>query len=92
MKPEEIAALSKGCTDQGTFDSQAANGFHVGGDKYMKVASDFSAKIIRGKKGDQAVACAFSKRAIVVARGKGSPQEVSLAVEKMANDLASKGF
>lgn len=92
LKPEEIAAIAKGSTDQATFDQQAATGIYVGGEKYMKVASDFSGKVLRGKKGDQAVSSAFSKRAIVVARGKGSPQEVSAAVEKMANDLASKGF
>jgi len=57
----------------------------------MKINSEFG-KVIRGKKGDQAAAAAFSKRAIVIARGKASPQEVSLAVEKMAADLASKNF
>jgi len=91
LKPEEIAAISKGITDQATFDAQAAGGFQVGGEKYMKINSEFG-KVIRGKKGEQAAAAAFSKRAIVVARGKASPQEVSLAVEKMAADLASKGF
>ena len=91
LKPEEIANLSKGITDQGTFDTQAAAGFQVGGEKYMKINSELG-KVVRGKKGDQAVAAALSKRAIVVARGKASPQEISLAVEKMAADLAGKGF
>jgi len=91
VKPEEIAAISKGLTDQGTYDAQAASGFTVGGEKYMRINSEFG-KVIRGKKGDQAVAVALSKRAIVIARGKASPPEVSLAVEKMAGDLAGKGF
>lgn len=63
----------------------------VGGEKYMKINSEFG-KVIRGKKGDQAAAAALSKKTIVVARGKASPQEVSLAVEKMAADLSNKGF
>jgi len=91
LKPEEVVAIFKGISDQATFDQQAAAGFQVGGDKYMKINSE-QGKVIRGKKGDQAVAAAFSKRAIVIARGKGSPQEISLAVEKMAADLAGKGF
>jgi len=91
LKPEEIAAISKGITDQATFDSQAAGGFWVGGEKYMKINSELG-RVIRGKKGDQAAAACLSKRAIVVARGKASPQEVSVAVEKMAADLAGKGF
>jgi len=91
IKPEEIAAISKGISDQATFDTQSSGGFSVGGEKYMKINSEFG-KVIRGKKGDQAAAAAFSKRAIVIARGKASPQEVSLAVEKMAADLASKNF
>jgi len=91
IQPAEIAAISKGLTDQATYDQQAGSGFLVGGEKYMKINSEFG-KVIRGKKGDLAVAAVFSKRAIVIARGKGSPPEVSLAVEKMAADLASKGF
>ena len=91
LKPEEITAIYKGISDQATFDAQAASGFQVGGEKYMKINSEVG-KVIRGKKGDQAVAAAFSKRAIVVARGKASPQEISAAVEKMAADLAGKGF
>ena len=91
LKPEEIANLSKGITDQATFDAQAAAGFQVGGEKYMKINSEVG-RVVRGKKGDQAVAAVLSKRAIVVARGKASPQEISAAVEKMAADLAGKGF
>ena len=91
LKPEEIVAIYKGISDQATFDAQAASGFMVSGEKYMKINSELG-KVIRGKKGDQAVAAAFSKRAIVVARGKASPQEISAAVEKMAADLAGKGF
>jgi len=91
LKPEEVVAIHKGISDQATFDAQAVSGFYVGGEKYMKLISE-QGKVIRGKKGDQAVAAAFSKRAIVIARGKASPQEISAAVEKMAADLAGKGF
>jgi len=87
----EIAALSSALTTQSSFDNLSGTGFKVGGVKFMKIDSELN-KVIRGKQGENAAAAALSKKAIVVATGKGSPQEISAAVEKMANDLASKGF
>ncbi len=91
IKAEEAAGLANALSDQKAFDSLPANGFHVGGVKFMAIHSE-AGKVIRGKKGEQAAAAALSKKAIVFAVGKGSPQDVSSAVEKMAADLASKGF
>lgn len=87
----EIAALSKGLTVEAEFNNMSGTGFKVGGVKFMKINSELN-KVIRGKQGENAAAAALSKKAIVVATGKGSPQEISAAVEKMANDLAGKGF
>jgi hypothetical protein len=91
IQAPEIAALSSGLTNQLAFDSMSGGGFKVGGVKYMKINSELN-KVIRGKQGENAAAAALSKKAIVVATGKGSPQEISNAVEKMAADLAGKGF
>jgi len=87
----EISALSRGLTNETEFNNMSGTGFKVGGVKYMKINSELN-KVIRGKQGENAAAAALSKKAIVVATGKGSPQEISSAVEKMANDLAGKGF
>lgn len=57
----------------------------------MKLNSELGS-VIRGKQGENAASAAFSKKAIIIGTGKGSPQEISNAVEKMAADLASKGF
>jgi len=91
IQPAEITALSGALTNQGAFDGMSGTGFKIGGVKFMKLNSELN-KVIRGKQGENAAAAAMSKKAIVVAIGKGSPQEISNAVEKMANDLASKGF
>jgi len=91
LQPKEIDKLKEGIVDQATFDAQSSSGFILGGEKYMKINSE-QGRVIRGKKGDQAAAACLSKKTIVVARGKASPQEVSNAVEKMAADLSSKGF
>jgi len=89
--PEEIKCLANGLKDQSTFDGLSGTGFKIGGIKFMKLNSELN-KIIRGKQGENAAGAALSKKAIVVAVGKGSPQEISSAVEKMAADLAGKGF
>jgi hypothetical protein len=91
IQAPEIATLSSSLTNQTAFDNLSGTGFKVGGVKFMKINSELN-KVIRGKQGENAAAAALSKKAIVVATGKGSPQEISAAVEKMANDLASKGF
>jgi hypothetical protein len=91
IKSEEIAALSKALTDEKSFNEMSSTGFTIGGVKFMKINSEAN-KIIRGKKGEMAAAAALSEKAIIVATGKGSPQDVSTAVEKMAADLSSKGF
>jgi hypothetical protein len=57
----------------------------------MKLNSELGS-VIRGKQGSTAAAIAFSKKALIIGTGNGSPQEISNAVEKMAADLASKGF
>lgn len=67
------------------------SGFYINGVKFMKLNSELGA-VIRGKQGENAASAAFSKQAIIIGTGKGSPQEISNAVEKMAADLASKGF
>jgi hypothetical protein len=67
------------------------SGFYINGVKYMKLNSELGS-VIRGKQGENAAAAAFSKKAVIIGTGKGSPQEISNAVEKMAADLASKGF
>jgi hypothetical protein len=67
------------------------SGFYINGVKFMKLNSELGA-VIRGKQGENAASAAFSKKAIIIGTGKGSPQEISNAVEKMAADLASKGF
>lgn len=67
------------------------SGFYVNGVKFMKLNSEVGA-VIRGKQGENAAAAAFSKKAVIIGTGKGSPQEISNAVEKMAADLAAKGF
>lgn len=91
IKSEEIAALSKALTDEKSFNEMSSTGFTIGGVKFMKINSEAN-KIIRGKKGEMAAAAALSKKAIIIATGKGSPQDVSTAAEKMAADLSSKGF
>jgi len=87
----EVLALSQGLTMQPKFDEMSGTGFKVGGTKYMMLHSE-QGKIIRGKAGEFATAAALSKKAIIIATGKGTPQEVSACVEKMAADLSSKGF
>jgi len=69
----------------------SATGFYINGVKFMKLNSELGV-VIRGKQGENAAAAAFSKKALIIATGKGSPQEISNAVEKMAADLSSKGF
>jgi len=91
IKAEEVQTLATALSDQKAFDNLPANGFQIGGTKFMAIHSE-AGKVIRGKKGEAAAAVALSKKAIVFAVGKGSPQDVSVAVEKMAADLASKGF
>lgn len=88
---DEVQALHDALNNQSKFDELSSVGFKVGGTKYFKVQSELN-KIIRGKQGENATAAAVSKRAIIIATGKASPQEVSAAVERMTNDLASKGF
>ena len=66
-------------------------GFYINGVKYMKLNSELGS-VIRGKQGENAACAAFSKQAIIIATGNGSPQVVSAAVERMAADLASKSF
>jgi len=87
----EVSALASGLVQQSAFDTMSGTGFKIAGVKYMKLNSEIN-KVIRGKQGENAASAALSKKAIVIATGKGSPQEISAAVEKMAADLASKGF
>jgi len=91
IQADEIKTLSTGLSSQSAFDNLSGTGFKIGGVKYMKLNSELN-KVIRGKQGENAASAALSKKAIVVAVGKGSPQEISNAVEKMAADLAGKGF
>lgn len=87
----EVQQLHDALLNQSKFDDMSAHGFKINNVKYMKINSE-QGKVIRGKQGENATAAALSKRAIIIATGKASPQEVSNAVEKMAADLASKGF
>jgi len=91
ISAEEIFALSGALHNAEKFNSMSGTGFKIGGVKFMKINSE-EEKIIRGKAGEYASAAAVSKKAIVVAVGKGSPQDISNKVEKMAADLASKQF
>ncbi len=91
IKADEVAALSKGLTNETAFNDLSGTGFHINGVKFMKLNSELNA-VIRGKAGENAASAAMSKKAIIIGVGKGSPQEISNAVEKMAADLASKGF
>jgi len=91
VKADEIAQLHKGLSSESHFNEMSASGFKVAGEKFMKLNSELG-KVIRGKHGENAAAAAHSKKAIIVGVGKGSPQDISSAVEKMAADLASKGF
>lgn len=91
IQPAEVAILAKGLANQATFDQLSGTGFKIANVKYMKLNSELN-KVIRGKAGENSAAIALSKKAIVIAVGKASPQEVSNAVEKMAADLAGKGF
>lgn len=45
-------------------------GFFINGVKFMKLHSELGA-VIRGKQGENAAAAAFSKKAIIIATGKG---------------------
>jgi len=87
----EVQQLFDALKKQPKFDEMSSTGFKVGGVKYMKINSEVGA-VIRGKQGENATVAALTKRAIIVATGKASPQEVSVAVERMAADLGSKGF
>jgi len=91
IKAEEILALSKGLASEQSFNDLNGTGFKINGVKFMKLTSEVG-KVIRGKQGENASAAALSKKAIIIATGKGSPQDISNSVEKMAADLASKGF
>ena len=91
IQPAEVGILHKGLTNQAVFDQLSASGFKINNQKFMKLNSELN-KVIRGKAGEMSAACAMSKKALVIAVGKASPQEVSGAVEKMAQDLATKGF
>jgi len=91
IQPAEVLAIYKGIKNQTDFDALSASGFFINGVKYMKLHSELGA-VIRGKQGENAASAAFSKKAIIIGTGKGSPQEISNAVEKMAADLAAKGF
>jgi len=91
IKQEEVDKLYKGIKNQSDFDGMSGTGFYVNGVKFMKLNSELGA-VIRGKQGENAAAAAFSKKAMIIGTGKGSPQEISANVEKMAADLASKGF
>src|SRR5665648_60537 len=44
--------------------------------QYMKLNSELGA-VIRGKQGENAASAAFSKKAVIIGTGKGSPQEIS---------------
>jgi len=89
---EEVAALHKAIKDEnGAFNQLSMTGFKINGVKYMKLNSEVGS-VIRGKQGENAASAAHSKKAIIIGVGKGSPQEISNAVERMAADLASKGF
>lgn len=83
--------MSKGLTSEAAFNELSGTGFKINGTKFMKINSELN-KVIRGKAGEQAAAAAMSKKAIIFGVGKGSPQDIATAVEKMAADLASKGF
>uniref|UniRef100_A0A1J3CV41 Profilin n=1 Tax=Noccaea caerulescens TaxID=107243 RepID=A0A1J3CV41_NOCCA len=91
IKADEVAALNLGLSDQKAFDAMAGTGFYINGVKFMKLNSELGS-VIRGKQGENAAVAAFSKKAVIIAVGKASPQEISNPVEKMAHDLSTKGF
>jgi len=91
INPDEILALDQGMSHEAKFNELSGTGFKIAGVKFMKIGSELN-KVIRGKQGENAAAAVYSKKAIVVAVGKGSPQDISNAAEKMATDLAGKGF
>ena len=91
VKAEEVTALNTALADSKAFDALSGTGFFINGVKFMKLNSELG-HVIRGKQGEQAAVAAFSKKAIIIAVGKASPQEISNPVEKMAADLSAKGF
>lgn len=102
----ELEVLVAALTSQASFDQlrlftlslspplipvcAAVNNFKINGQKFLSVGSEFG-KVIRGKSGENACAAALSGQTVIIAVGKGSPQEISGAAEKMATDLTSKG-
>jgi len=91
IKADEVQALHNALCDNTAFEGMSGTGFKVNGVKFMKLQSELG-KVIRGKQGENATVAAFSKKAVIIATGKGTPQEVGLLVEKMAADLSGKGF
>ncbi len=91
ISKEEVKTLVAALTDEAKFNELSAVGFRIDGVKFMKVGSELN-KVIRGKKGEMAAAAALSRKAVVMAVGQGTPAEISVAAEKMAADLSSKGF
>jgi hypothetical protein len=91
IQAAEIAAIASGLASEAKFNELSGTGFRINNVKFMKINSEVG-KVIRGKQGEMAAAAATSKKAVIVATGKGSPQDISVAVEKMAADLAAKGF
>jgi len=91
ISAEEAKSLVGGIISADAFNGLSATGFRVGGTKYMKINSE-EGLVIRGKQGEYAAAAAASGKAVIIAVGKGAPQDISNRAEKMAADLKSKGF
>ena len=91
ISKEEVKTLVAALTDEAKFNELSGQGFRIDGQKFMKIGSELN-RVIRGKRGDMAAAAALSKKAVVITVGKGSPADISVAAEKMAADMASKGY
>ena len=91
IKPEEVKALVAALTDETKFNELSRLGFRIDDQKFMKIGSELN-RVIRGKRGEMAAAAVLSKKAVVITVGKGSPADISVAAEKMAAELSSRGY
>jgi len=91
VSADELKSLYNALTNESAYNAAPASGLYVGGVKYMMINSE-AGKILRGKAGENAVAIGLSKKALVLATGKGSPNDISGRVERMTADLSTKGF
>ncbi len=91
IKPEQILALLAGLKQQKEFDELSVNGFKIGEMKFMKLNGELN-DVIRGKKDEFAAVAALSKKAVIIAIGEASPQDITLAVEGIADSLKEKNL